>query len=75
MSGIHRQLIPPVHHPHQPVYALDLRNHGQSPHVETMKNTAMAADVARFLRDHALDKVTLMGHSMQVSCILSMRIC
>jgi pimeloyl-ACP methyl ester carboxylesterase len=58
-----------------PVYALDLRNHGQSPHVETMKNTAMAADVARFLRDHALDKVTLMGHSMQVSCILSMRIC
>ncbi|RKP06196.1 mitochondrial hydrolase [Thamnocephalis sphaerospora] len=47
-----------------PVYALDLRNHGESPHEEHMDGAIMAADVARFLREHALERATLLGHSM-----------
>lgn len=47
-----------------PVYALDLRNHGTSPHIEGLHYADMAADVLGFLKEHNLKKVVLIGHSM-----------
>ncbi|MFN4085183.1 MAG: alpha/beta fold hydrolase [Spirosomataceae bacterium] len=46
------------------VYALDARNHGQSPRSPLFNYPAMAADVEQFLVEHQLDQVTLVGHSM-----------
>ncbi|KAL2140605.1 hypothetical protein VTI28DRAFT_3569 [Corynascus sepedonium] len=46
------------------VYALDLRNHGDSPHDQKHDYTVMAADVADFIRQHGLRDPTLIGHSM-----------
>lgn len=46
------------------VYALDLRNHGRSPHTETMDYEAMAQDVVDFMDEHKLEKATILGHSM-----------
>ncbi|KAJ4424621.1 hypothetical protein N0V82_000753 [Gnomoniopsis sp. IMI 355080] len=46
------------------IYALDLRNHGDSPHDARHDYTAMAEDVSAFIQEHKLDKPTLIGHSM-----------
>lgn len=46
------------------VYVLDLRNHGDSPHHAVMDYPAMAADVLRFMDEHALATAHIMGHSM-----------
>ncbi|KAJ4389141.1 hypothetical protein N0V93_006603 [Gnomoniopsis smithogilvyi] len=46
------------------IYALDLRNHGDSPHDPRHDYTAMAEDVSAFIKEHKLDKPTLIGHSM-----------
>ncbi|KAK4042912.1 Alpha/Beta hydrolase protein [Parachaetomium inaequale] len=46
------------------VYAVDLRNHGESPHDHRHDYPAMAADVADFIRQHGLKEPTLIGHSM-----------
>ncbi|KAI9672424.1 MAG: hypothetical protein M1829_004503 [Trizodia sp. TS-e1964] len=42
----------------------DLRNHGHSGHDGRHDYTAMAEDVEGFMEDHALQNVTLIGHSM-----------
>ncbi len=46
------------------VFALDLRNHGNSPHAEEHHYGAMATDVLGWLDEAGLDQVSLMGHSM-----------
>ncbi|GAB0135509.1 hypothetical protein EsDP_00003845 [Epichloe bromicola] len=46
------------------VYALDLRNHGESPHHPQHDYCAMAEDVSAFIQDQKLGNVTLIGHSM-----------
>ncbi|EGY17959.1 hypothetical protein VD0002_g7616 [Verticillium dahliae] len=46
------------------VFALDLRNHGESPHDRHHDYTSMASDVAGFIIDHNLDEPTIIGHSM-----------
>ena len=46
------------------VYALDLRNHGSSPHSDAMDYGSMAADVLAFMEQQSLEKVTVLGHSM-----------
>jgi pimeloyl-ACP methyl ester carboxylesterase len=46
------------------VFALDLRNHGESPHIDDMSYAAMADDVRAFLDDHDIDAATVIGHSM-----------
>ncbi|TVY19069.1 Abhydrolase domain-containing protein [Lachnellula arida] len=48
----------------RPVYAVDLRNHGDSPHNPTHDYMAMAGDVAGFIEEHQLKNTTLIGHSM-----------
>ncbi len=48
----------------RPVIALDLRNHGASPHVAGMEYPLMADDVLALLDALALEQVDLMGHSM-----------
>ncbi|MDR2982512.1 MAG: alpha/beta fold hydrolase [Puniceicoccales bacterium] len=46
------------------VYALDLRNHGESPHSSEMNYAALAADVCAWLDREGLGAVHLLGHSM-----------
>ena len=45
-------------------YALDLRNHGHSPHSEEMDYALMAGDVAEFLDAQKLEAANVLGHSM-----------
>lgn len=55
-----------------PVYALDLRNHGTSPHVkEGMSYYDMALDLIKFFKDHDLKDVALVGHSMGGKAVMS----
>lgn len=46
------------------VFALDQRNHGQSPRGDDQDYHSMAADLHEFLVDHKLDNPILIGHSM-----------
>lgn len=57
------------------VFALDLRNHGKSPHGTPMDYPAMMADVLAWMDAQGLAKVTLMGHSMggKVAMLLACR--
>ncbi|KAF9238539.1 alpha beta-hydrolase [Melanogaster broomeanus] len=48
----------------RPVYTLDLRNHGASPHVRPMTYTHMAADVLDLCKRLSLSNISLLGHSM-----------
>jgi esterase len=46
------------------VFAVDLRNHGRSPHSELFDYPAMVADLHEFMERQALSAVALLGHSM-----------
>ncbi len=46
------------------VFALDLRNHGQSPHDELMDYSVMMDDVAAWANAQGMGNFSLMGHSM-----------
>jgi pimeloyl-ACP methyl ester carboxylesterase len=60
---------------HYHVQALDLRNHGKSPHGASMNYATLVADVLAWLDAQGLAKVTLMGHSMggKVAMLLACR--
>jgi esterase len=57
------------------VYALDLRNHGLSPHSGDMSYGAMAGDVAAWMDANGLGTAELVGHSMggKVAMLLACR--
>lgn len=57
------------------VSALDLRNHGRSPHEDTMAYDDLVADVLAWMNARGLEKVDLMGHSMggKVGMVLACR--
>ncbi len=57
------------------VLAPDMRNHGSSPHDDTMTYEAMADDVREWLDAQGLGRVALMGHSMggKVAMMLACR--
>ena len=46
------------------VYALDVRNHGASPHVDSMDYGEMVEDVVSFIAREVGKSVVLIGHSM-----------
>ncbi len=46
------------------VHALDLRNHGRSPHTDAMNYTLMAQDVLAYMQAQGLEKAHIVGHSM-----------
>jgi len=46
------------------VFAVDQRNHGQSPHDPDMSYALMAADLNEFMAAHGLTRAHVMGHSM-----------
>ncbi|MCV6590193.1 MAG: alpha/beta fold hydrolase [Marinobacterium sp.] len=49
---------------HFQVIAVDLRNHGRSPHADEFTYPAMAADVLELMDDLALTSAHILGHSM-----------
>jgi esterase len=57
------------------VSALDLRNHGRSPHADEMTYEAMLGDVVEWLDAQKLARVTVVGHSMggKVAMLLACR--
>lgn len=46
------------------VYAIDQRNHGLSPHSDEFNYDVMADDIKKFIDEHQLSDVILLGHSM-----------
>lgn len=46
------------------IHALDLRNHGNSPHTDDMSYPAMAEDVVAYMDAQGLEKASILGHSM-----------
>jgi esterase len=46
------------------VIALDMRNHGDSPHAPDMRYPTQAADVRETLQSLGIDKAAVIGHSM-----------
>ena len=46
------------------IWMPDARNHGESPHAETMSYKEMAEDVVCFLDNNGLERIMLLGHSM-----------
>lgn len=46
------------------IHALDLRNHGRSPHTDAMGYPAMADDVLRYMDKAHLEQASVLGHSM-----------
>ncbi|KAL0253786.1 hypothetical protein I308_101162 [Cryptococcus tetragattii IND107] len=56
-----------------PVYTLDLRNHGHSPHASPHTYSAMAADIHQFFVSHKLTSgVNLLGHSMGGKAVMAL---
>lgn len=46
------------------VFAVDLRNHGRSPHSDSMSLIVMAEDIVRFCDARNLSRVAMIGHSL-----------
>ena len=46
------------------VHVLDLRNHGSSPHADSMRWSELVADLLLYLDDNGLNEHILMGHSL-----------
>ena len=53
-------------------HLVDLRNHGGSPHTQTMTYLDMTADVRRLIQTLGLDEFTLVGHSMGAKAAMTL---
>ena len=49
---------------HFTVYAVDLRNHGRSPHTDTTSYPLMAGDIIELMDQQGLESAHILGHSM-----------
>ncbi|MGM0451367.1 MAG: alpha/beta fold hydrolase [Pseudomonadota bacterium] len=59
LGGVRRRLAPDYE-----VHSLDLRNHGDSPHTDSMSYPEMASDVLAYMDRAGLEQAHLLGHSM-----------
>jgi pimeloyl-ACP methyl ester carboxylesterase len=50
------------------VFAVDLRNHGRSPHSDEHSYETMCNDLIEFIKYHKIDKPVIIGHSMGGRC-------
>ncbi len=50
--------------------AIDLRNHGDSFHHNSMNYRIMAADIGGFMDDNGIETASLVGHSMGGKCVM-----
>ncbi|KAJ3046673.1 hypothetical protein HK097_000642 [Rhizophlyctis rosea] len=57
---------------HKDVYALDMRNHGESSHHPEHNYAAMAKDVTDFLDSKGINQADLMGHSMGGKVVMTL---
>ncbi|CAE7175971.1 unnamed protein product [Rhizoctonia solani] len=55
----------------RPVYTVDLRNHGDSPHASVMDYSAMASDILKFCQSKSLSDISLVGHSLGGKVVMS----
>lgn len=46
------------------VFALDARNHGESPHSPRHRYIDLAEDIHLFYKEHKIPKASVIGHSM-----------
>ena len=51
-------------HTHTHTHTLDIRNHGRSPHADSMLWSEMAGDVVKFLDYEGYDQAQIVGHSL-----------
>jgi len=49
---------------HFQVFALDLRNHGRSPHDDAFNYAVIADDLREFMEQHRLSRADVLGHSL-----------
>ncbi|GFF66323.1 putative alpha/beta hydrolase [Aspergillus lentulus] len=56
----------------RPVFAVDLRNHGESGHHLKHDYMELALDVASFMQSHGMERATLIGHSMGAKTALTL---
>src|SRR5690348_4699261 len=61
--------------PHYRVVAMDMRNHGDSPHAADMRYTTQAEDVRETLDALGIERAAIIGHSMggKAAMALSLR--
>ncbi len=66
LLGSHQNLLPACRKfaEYFHVFALDQRNHGQSPHADQMNYEVMAQDVIAFMEARQLESAHVLGHSM-----------
>ena len=53
------------------VYAIDQRNHGQSPHSDAHDYPSMRDDLKQFMDAEGIDEAVLVGHSMGAKTVMS----
>ena len=46
------------------IFAVDARNHGDSPHTEELSYNHLAEDLRALMNDLAIKRATFIGHSM-----------
>uniref|UniRef100_A0A7S0ZLL7 AB hydrolase-1 domain-containing protein n=1 Tax=Timspurckia oligopyrenoides TaxID=708627 RepID=A0A7S0ZLL7_9RHOD len=64
-SGTYRSVLKRADFaPMRDIYALDLRNHGNSPHVSEMSYDGLIRDVRNFMSDEGIGNACVIGHSM-----------
>jgi len=66
LLGSHQNLLPVARQFAERfrVFAIDQRNHGNSPHHDEMNYSAMANDIARLMDQQGIESAHVLGHSM-----------
>jgi hypothetical protein len=60
--------------PARKIFSIDSRNHGESPHTSQHSYPLMSDDIARFVEDHNLGKVAVLGVSKTKSYSMTLKI-